>query len=43
MYKVVNSIDNSTYGKYETYLEAQEICAELNDFDNSWEWEVEKD
>lgn len=43
MYKVVNTTTNFIHGKYETYLEAQEVCADLNDLDNSWDWEVEKD
>jgi|GEM_PF-3345182 len=31
MYKVVNIIDNSIYGEYETYLEALKIIEELYD------------
>ncbi len=43
MYKVVNTITNEVYGRYGSYLEALEVCAELNDIENSWDWDVERD
>lgn len=44
MYKVVNTIDNSIYGEYETYLEALKIIKELYNFDDyCWAYEIEKD